>query len=183
MAGGIFLRLVDRVLPHLHRFLPMNEAESQDLVAAEHAPGTRHNAAQHSEGLAVGVAFGAVASRTAIGDTRLGCGVAVGIGIQNFPEGMAVSLPLRREGMARGRSFFYGQLSGIVEPMAGVLGASIVIIAQSSCPTRSPSPPRHDLRGGGRGDSRVTVRRSRATLHHGGHGGIHDNDDSRCRLG
>jgi ZIP family zinc transporter len=135
MAGGIFLRLVDRVLPHLHRFLPMNEAEgvktswqrSTLLVLAI----TLHNI---PEGLAVGVAFGAVAADLPSATLASAVALAVGIGIQNFPEGLAVSLPLRREGMARGRSFFYGQISGMVEPMAGVLGASIVIIAQSILP-------------------------------------------------
>ncbi len=135
MAGGIFLRLVDRVLPHLHRFLPTNEAEgvrtswqrSTLLVLAI----TLHNI---PEGLAVGVAFGAVAAGLPSATFASAVALAVGIGIQNFPEGMAVSLPLRREGMSHGKSFFYGQMSGIVEPIAGVLGASIVLVAQSILP-------------------------------------------------
>ena len=86
------------------------------------------------EGLAVGVAFGAVTAGLPSATLASAVALAVGIGIQNFPEGMAVSLPLRREGMARGKSFFYGQISGMVEPIAGVLGASIVIIAQSILP-------------------------------------------------
>lgn len=79
------------------------------------------------EGLAVGVAFGAVCgSRTPQRDLMSAIGVAVGIGLQNFPEGAAVSLPLRREGISRRRSFFLGQASGMVEPVAGVLGALLV---------------------------------------------------------
>ena len=135
LAGGLSLRLVDRVLPHLHRFLPTSEAEgiktswqrSTLLVLAI----TLHNI---PEGLAVGVAFGAIDAGLPSASLASAVALAVGIGIQNFPEGMAVSLPLRREGMGQGRSFFYGQISGIVEPMAGVLGASIVIVAQFILP-------------------------------------------------
>ena len=79
------------------------------------------------EGLAVGVAFGSIAygldGSTLIAAVML----AFGIGLQNFPEGTAVALPLRREGMSRGKAFFYGQLSGIVEPISGVIGALVVI--------------------------------------------------------
>ncbi len=79
------------------------------------------------EGLAVGVAFGSVVYGLN-GATLMGaCILALGIGLQNFPEGTAVSLPLRREGYSRMKSFCYGQLSGIVEPIAGVLGALLVI--------------------------------------------------------
>ncbi len=135
LLGGIFLRVVDRILPHLHLGFPMEEAEgiktslqrSILLVLAI----TLHNI---PEGLAVGVAFGAVAyglpSATLTGAVAL----AFGIGIQNFPEGMAVSMPLRREGLTRGKSFWYGQLSGVVEPAAGVLGAAAVLIAQPVLP-------------------------------------------------
>ena len=86
------------------------------------------------EGLAVGVAFGAVA--VGIDGASLGAAIAlaVGIGLQNFPEGTAVSMPLRREGMGRGRSFFYGQLSAVVEPVAAVIGAAAVLVAQPILP-------------------------------------------------
>lgn len=135
MVGGICLRIVDRLLPHVHRFLPVEQAEgiktkwhrSTLLVLAI----TLHN---FPEGLAVGVAFGAIAygipSATLAGAITL----AVGIGLQNFPEGMAVSMPLRREGMSRLRSFWYGQLSGSVEPIAGILGATIVLTSQALLP-------------------------------------------------
>jgi ZIP family zinc transporter len=135
MAGGVFLRLVDRVLPHLHPWMPMSEAEgihtswrrSVLLVSAI----TLHNI---PEGLAVGVAFGAVAA--GIPEASLGAAIAlaVGIGLQNFPEGTAVAMPLRREGMSRSKSFFFGQLSAVVEPVAGVLGAAAVLLAKPILP-------------------------------------------------
>jgi len=134
LAGGAFLRLVDRLLPHLHPGLPEREAEglptswrrSTLLVLAI----TLHNI---PEGLAVGVAFGAASA--GVGST-VGAAVALalGIGLQNFPEGMAVSLPLRREGLSRSRSFMLGQLSGLVEPVAGVVGAAVVSVARPALP-------------------------------------------------
>ena len=135
LAGGVFLRLVDRVLPHLHPWMPMSDAEgihtswrrSVLLVSAI----TLHNI---PEGLAVGVAFGAVAA--GIPEASLGAAIAlaVGIGLQNFPEGTAVAMPLRREGMSRSKSFFVGQLSAMVEPIAGVLGAATVVLAKPILP-------------------------------------------------
>ncbi len=135
LAGGIFIRLIDRILPHLHLGFPVSEAEGVKtswhrsilLVLAI----TLHNI---PEGLAVGVAFGALAAGSAHTSFAAACALAVGIGIQNFPEGMAVSVPLRREGMSRLKSFWYGQLSGIVEPIAGVFGAAAVIIVQPLLP-------------------------------------------------
>ncbi len=79
------------------------------------------------EGLAVGVAFGSVIYGLDGATLGAACLLALGIGIQNFPEGTAVAVPLRREGLSRGKSFFYGQLSGIVEPISGVLGALLVL--------------------------------------------------------
>jgi ZIP family zinc transporter len=135
LAGGIFLRGIDRVLPHLHLGLPMSEAEGVKtrlqrsilLVLAI----TLHNI---PEGLAVGVAFGAVAYGIPEATIAGAIALAFGIGIQNFPEGMAVSMPLRREGLSRGKSFFLGQASGMVEPIAGVLGAAAVLIARPVLP-------------------------------------------------
>ena len=86
------------------------------------------------EGLAVGVAFGAVAAGFESATLAGAVALAIGIGLQNFPEGMAVSMPLRREGVSRKKCFWYGQLSGAVEPIAGVLGAAVVIIAQPILP-------------------------------------------------
>ena len=139
LAGGIFLRLLDRLLPHLHPGMKMSEAEgihtswrrSVLLVAAI----TLHNI---PEGLAVGVAFGAVGLGITEGvpEATLGAAVAlaIGMGLQNFPEGTAVAMPLRREGMSRGKSFFYGQLSAVVEPVAAVVGAAAVILATPILP-------------------------------------------------
>ncbi len=139
LAGGVFLRLLDRVLPHLHPGMKLSEAEGIEtkwrrsvlLVSAI----TLHNI---PEGLAVGVAFGAVGAGITQGvpGATLGGAIAlaVGIGLQNFPEGTAVSMPLRREGLSRGRSFFYGQLSATVEPVAAVIGATAVLLAQPILP-------------------------------------------------
>jgi ZIP family zinc transporter len=135
LIGGIFLRGIDRVLPHLHINFPIEEAEgiktawqrSVLLVLAI----TLHNI---PEGLAVGVAFGAVAANIPSATLSGAITLAIGIGIQNFPEGLAVSMPLRREGMSRLKSFWYGQLSAIVEPISGVIGATAVIIAQPLLP-------------------------------------------------
>ncbi|MBN1885857.1 MAG: ZIP family metal transporter [Candidatus Krumholzibacteriota bacterium] len=135
LLGAIVLRVVDRILPHVHPRMATADAEgigttwrrSTLLVLAI----TLHNI---PEGLAVGVAFGAAAA--GIGPATLAGAVAlaVGMGIQNFPEGTAVSMPLRREGMSRLRAFWYGQLSGIVEPIAGVAGALAVLSSRAILP-------------------------------------------------
>ena len=135
LLGGAFLWGIDRLLPHLHLGLPIEEAEgikttwqrSILLILAI----TIHNI---PEGLAVGVAFGAVASGFPSATITAAVALAFGIGIQNFPEGLAVSMPLRREGMSRTKSFFWGQLSGMVEPVAGVLGAVAVVFARPILP-------------------------------------------------
>ncbi len=135
LAGGAFLLLVDKILPHLHSGFPMEAAEgiktswqrSVLLVLAI----TLHNI---PEGLAVGVAFGALAAHLPAATLSGAVALALGIGIQNFPEGAAVSVPLRREGMSRIRSFVYGQASGLVEPVAGVLGAAAVILMRPILP-------------------------------------------------
>jgi ZIP family zinc transporter len=135
LVGGIFLRVTDRLLPHLHLGFPTAEAEgvktgwrrSTLLILAI----TLHNI---PEGLAVGVAFGALAADLPAASMGAAVALAIGIGIQNFPEGMAVSLPLRREGMSRRKSFWYGQLSAVVEPVAAVIGAAAVVVAQPILP-------------------------------------------------
>ncbi|HQL24205.1 MAG TPA: ZIP family metal transporter, partial [candidate division Zixibacteria bacterium] len=121
--------------PHLHLFEKVEAAEGIKtrwhrttlLVLAI----TLHNI---PEGLAVGVAFGAVAAGLESATLGGAIALALGIGIQNFPEGLAVSMPLRREGIGRGRAFWYGQLSGTVEPIAGVVGAALVLIAEPILP-------------------------------------------------
>ncbi len=135
MAGGIFMRVIDKFLPHLHPGLKMDEREgiktswqrSTLLVLAI----TLHNI---PEGLAVGVAFGAIAAGLPSATIGGAIALAIGIGIQNFPEGTAVSMPLRREGMSRNKSFLVGQASGMVEPVAGVIGAFFVILMQPILP-------------------------------------------------
>jgi ZIP family zinc transporter len=135
LVGGGFLFVIDKILPHLHPGLEMKDAEgiktcwerSVLLVSAI----TLHNI---PEGLAVGVAFGAVSHGLESATLAGAIALAVGIGIQNLPEGLAVAMPLRREGMSRWRSFMYGQASGLVEPVAGVIGAFLVISMQAMLP-------------------------------------------------
>jgi zinc transporter, ZIP family len=135
MGGGIFMRLIDSILPHLHPGLSVDKKEgvktswqrSTLLVLAI----TLHNI---PEGLAVGVAFGAVAADLPSATMGGAIALALGIGIQNFPEGTAVSMPLRREGMSKFKSFMFGQFSGMVEPIAGVLGALFVLKMQDVLP-------------------------------------------------
>lgn len=135
LLGGFFLWIVDKTLPHLHMGLPIAEAEgikttwrrSILLVLAI----TLHNI---PEGLAVGVAFGALAHDIPGSSFAGAVALAFGIGIQNFPEGAAVSVPLRREGISRWKAFLYGQASGIVEPIAAVIGAAMVIYIKPILP-------------------------------------------------
>jgi ZIP family zinc transporter len=135
LLGGLFLYIADKIIPHLHLGFPMDEAEGPKtswhrsilLVLAI----TLHNI---PEGLAVGVAFGALASDLPSATLAGAVALALGIGIQNFPEGAAVSVPLRREGFSRLKSFWYGQASGMVEPIAGVIGAASVILIKPILP-------------------------------------------------
>ncbi|MFO7660314.1 MAG: ZIP family metal transporter [Candidatus Cloacimonadaceae bacterium] len=135
LLGGAFLRVVDMTLPHLHIGNDLSEREgiktpwgkSTLLFLAV----TLHN---FPEGLAVGVGFGAVAYGMPSASMAGAIALAIGIGIQNFPEGAAVSIPLRREGLSAGKSFFWGQFSGMIEPIAGVLGAVLVLVAQPILP-------------------------------------------------
>jgi len=135
LVGGVFLWLADQILPHLHLGFEIEKAEgiktswerSVLLVLAI----TLHNI---PEGLAVGVAFGALGANLPSASLGGAIALALGIGIQNFPEGVAVSVPLRREGFSRLKSFWYGQLSGIVEPIAGIIGAVAVVSTRSILP-------------------------------------------------
>jgi ZIP family zinc transporter len=127
LAGAFAMRLMDYVLPHLHLFAQTSEAEGVKtawerttlLVLAI----TLHNI---PEGLAIGVAFGAVTAGYESATLAGAVALAVGIGIQNCPEGTAVAVPLRREGLSRARAWWYGQLSAVVEPVAAVIGALAV---------------------------------------------------------
>ena len=135
LSGGLFLLVIDKILPHLHLGLDISQAEgiktswhrSVLLVLAI----TLHNI---PEGLAVGVAFGALANDMNPAALGGALALAFGIGLQNFPEGAAVSIPLRREGFSRIKSFWYGQLSGAVEPIAGVCGAALVMAVKPILP-------------------------------------------------
>jgi len=138
LIGGVFLRLSDAVLPHLHVGADVSEAEGLPtswrratlLVLAI----TLHNI---PEGLAVGVTFGAAAIQleVATGATLAGAiALAIGIGLQNFPEGIAVAMPLRGDGISAGKSFWYGQLSGVVEPVFAVIGAVAVLAVRPILP-------------------------------------------------
>jgi ZIP family zinc transporter len=104
LLGGVFIGAIDKLLPHLH------------------------------EGLAVGVAFGSLVHELPGATLGGAVALALGIGIQNFPEGTSVSMPLRREGFTRRKSFAYGQASGVVEPIAGVIGASAVLLIEPMLP-------------------------------------------------
>jgi len=129
LMGGAFLFGMDKILPHLHLGLSIDKSEgiktrwqrSVLLVMAI----TLHNI---PEGLAVGISFGALAHNPDAGMLAGAIALAFGIGLQNFPEGAAVSIPLRREGFTRRKAFNYGQLSGIVEPIAAVIGAYLVLM-------------------------------------------------------
>jgi ZIP family zinc transporter len=129
LLGGAVFFAFDRSLPHLHPEFP-EEARPEGprvrwrrLVLLMIAI-TAHN---FPEGLAVGVAFGG-------GDLGAATALAIGIGLQNIPEGLAIALPLRREGMNRWKAFWYGQLSAAIEPVAGVLGAGLVLVSRSLLP-------------------------------------------------
>ena len=136
LLGGLFLSLINKLIPHLHPNLPMRKAEGMHserkrrstlLVLAV----TLHNI---PEGLAVGVSFGAAATELSSAGVTGALALAIGIGIQNFPEGTAVSMPLRRDGMSRLKRFGYGQLSGMVEPIAAVIGAAAVVTIEPLLP-------------------------------------------------
>lgn len=125
ILGAVVLHLLDRFIPHLHPFLGAEGPSSKlprvwlfVLAIAIH---------NFPEGLAVGVSFGS-------GDVATGLVIATAIGLQNMPEGLAVALPLLREGYSRGKSVWYGTLTGLVEPVGGLLGVALVSIFQSILP-------------------------------------------------
>jgi ZIP family zinc transporter len=135
LLGGGVLWILDKSLPHLHVGFPMSESEGPKttwhrsllLVTAI----TLHNI---PEGLAVGVAFGGIISGLPSSSTAAAIALSIGIGIQNFPEGVAVAMPLRAEGVGALKSFWFGQLSALVEPVAAVAGAALVVLAAPILP-------------------------------------------------
>ncbi|RZJ63927.1 MAG: ZIP family metal transporter [Flavobacterium sp.] len=127
LLGAFFLFGLDKALPHLH--INFKETDTEGIKTPWQRTTllvlaiTLHNI---PEGLAVGVLFGGVAAGIPEASIAGALTLAIGIGIQNFPEGIAVAMPLRRMGMSRTKSFMYGQSSALVEPIAGVLGAFAV---------------------------------------------------------
>jgi ZIP family zinc transporter len=125
MFGAAFLLLLDRLLPHMHpgsdetEGLPSHLRKTTMLVLAV----TLHNI---PEGLAVGLAFGLAAEGASAVSLSGALALALGMALQNFPEGAAISLPLKKEGLSNSKSFFWGAMSGIVEPIAGVIGVLMV---------------------------------------------------------
>lgn len=138
-SGGIFIILADKMMDkYSYGVVTMSVDNKKEPIAQRYRKSillvlavTLHNI---PEGLAVGVAFGGVAAGIPSASIAAAMSLALGIGLQNFPEGAAVSLPLRREGISRGKSFFYGQASGIVEPIAGVLGVIAALTVRSLLP-------------------------------------------------
>ncbi|MFD2066923.1 ZIP family metal transporter [Pontibacter silvestris] len=134
-AGALFIFVLDKFAPHLH--INFEQEEKEGMKTKLHQTTllilaiTLHNI---PEGLAVGVLFGAAANGTDGVSVTAAITLALGIGLQNFPEGFAVAMPLRRLGVSRLKSFWYGQLSAIVEPIAGVLGAFAVVYIQPGLP-------------------------------------------------
>lgn len=129
LVGGAFISAADQLLPHLHSEFPEEATAEGPRVVWQQSTLlmlaiTLHN---FPEGLAVGVRFGG-------GDIGAATALAIGIGLQNVPEGLAIALPLRRAGMSRGRAFFWGQLSATVEPIAGVLGAALILVSAAVLP-------------------------------------------------
>lgn len=135
LLGAIFLFSIDKILPHLHIGFLTKEAEgiktnwkkSTLLFLAV----TLHNI---PEGLAIGVAFGSVSAGLSEATLAGAISLAIGIGIQNFPEGFAISAPLRAEGFSKFKSFWYGQISAIVEPISAVIGALAVVVFRPILP-------------------------------------------------
>ena len=125
--GAVLIFIMDKILPHLH--INFKESQKEGIKTSLHRTVllvlaiTLHNI---PEGLAIGVLFGAVASGMPEASVAGAVILAIGIGLQNFPEGIAVAMPLRRLGVSRLKSFYYGSLSGVVEPVAGVIGAVAV---------------------------------------------------------
>ncbi|HPV02104.1 MAG TPA: ZIP family metal transporter [Clostridiales bacterium] len=135
LAGGFFLKLADSLLPHLHIGSPSEKAEGiksgwKRVILLVFAI-TLHNI---PEGLAVGVAIGAATNNLGSATLASALILTLGMGLQNLPEGAAVSIPLRREGVSRLKSFWYGQVSGLVEPIAGVIGVLAVMAIKPILP-------------------------------------------------
>jgi ZIP family zinc transporter len=129
LGGGALLFIGDRIMAYFERKNAVQNKRKRSLMLIFSI--TLHNI---PEGMAVGVAFGSAACGLEGATLTAACMLALGIGIQNFPEGAAVSVPLRRDGASLGRSFAIGQLSGAVEPVAGIIGAAAVMQSRALLP-------------------------------------------------
>jgi zinc transporter, ZIP family len=129
LLGAAALWALDQSIPHVHPEFPGEARVEGPRVAWRRATLLMAAITLHNfpEGLAVGLGFGS-------GDPGHGLALALGIGLQNVPEGLAIAMPLRRDGMSRGRAFWYGQLSAVVEPVAAVAGAWFVTVAAGALP-------------------------------------------------
>jgi ZIP family zinc transporter len=129
------MRLADWLLPHLHPLSPLLSPEGVGTGLGRTAllvlAITLHNV---PEGLAVGVGFGAVEAGFESATLGAAVALAIGIGLQNLPEGIAVAVPLRADGMSSWRSFYYGQMSAWVEPLAAAAGAAAVVVLRPLLP-------------------------------------------------
>jgi len=136
MLGGIFLWGIDKLLPHLHPNTSMDQAEGIHPEKKKRSTLLMFAITLHNipEGLAIGVAFGAVATGSPSASLAGAIALAIGIGIQNLPDGVAVSMPLFRDGMSRKKSFLYGQFSGMVEPISAVIGVLAVTFIEPLLP-------------------------------------------------
>jgi len=127
VVGGVFLRVIDAIIPHLHFGKKLNEAEGKDSSLSSTAllflAMTIHNI---PEGLSIGVAFGAIASGSGTASLASAVILAVGMGLQNFPEGASLAMPIRAQGGSKGRAFNIGQASALVEIISATLGALLV---------------------------------------------------------
>ncbi len=135
LVGGTFMRLIDKMVPHLHLYLPIEKAEG--IKTSWHKSTllflamSLHNI---PEGLVIGVSFGVAAQGFPGATLAAAIALAIGIGIQDIPEGMALSVPLHRKGVSRFKSFWYGQLSGAIEPLAALAGAMAVSFSKPILP-------------------------------------------------
>lgn len=136
MLGGLMLFLGDQIFAYIEKRQNRLSSRASGSKSGKRCAMLIVSITLHNipEGLAVGVAFGSLGYGLDGATLGAACLLAFGIGLQNFPEGTAVSVPLRREGMSRGKAFFYGQLSGIVEPISGFLGALLVLKARMILP-------------------------------------------------
>lgn len=133
VLGGAFLFALDKLLPHLHPGSKQPEGMTSSLRRTTMLvfAVTLHNI---PEGMAVGLAFGLAAVEQSPAGLAAAFSLAIGMGMQNFPEGAAISLPLQKEGCSRRKAFVYGALSGLVEPVAGVIGVLLAVTIQGIMP-------------------------------------------------